>query len=89
MKKIIKYKLNKGKIPDYIENGGHFPNNDDEMIGISTDNIDKTKIDNSSVLSNEELIAYIKSLNLTKEVVTELTESEKEQFAKGWIANNM
>ena len=37
MRKIVNYKLVNGTVPEFIENGGYFPNESGFMIGITKD----------------------------------------------------
>lgn len=54
MASLITYKLNEdGTIPDYIIDGGYYPN-DSVLIGVSSNN-------NSGFQSKEELIVYLAS----------------------------
>lgn len=72
---IVKYKLDNGKIPDYISDGGYFPDGD-YLIGIA-DNLDEETKAKLTILTKDELETHIKRQPMTEVVTRELTDADK------------
>lgn len=94
--RIIKYKLHKDKrnnliIPEFIEDGGYFKLGN-EYIGLISDEINyympKTnKEDPDSILeelTRQELINYVKQINLLEDEISQKTELEVEDYVNEW-----
>jgi hypothetical protein len=90
VKKIIKYQLSEsGTIPNYVSNGGYFPNGS-ELIGVSVED-DLTIPEEVEILDKSELVSHVTSLVLYKRnpidmtYSVELTTEEKENSVNDWL----
>lgn len=90
MKKIIKYQLNEGgTIPDYVSDGGYFPDGSD-LIGVSVEDDSGIPVE-IEVMNRSSIISHVTSLVLYKRnpidmlFSEEMTTEEKETCAIEWL----
>ena len=88
MIKIVKYLMHKnleGNLctPYFIEDGGHFITGN-EMIGLTYDDSEVYVPETLTILTSEELVTHVKSLNMSDEK-GKLTIAKKESIANNWL----
>ncbi len=84
---IIEYKLDgDGTVPNFVKDGGYFIF-DHKIIGVSIDTTERFMPESVTVLTNQELINRVISLNLRNEENTELSTEEKTTIATAWLTN--
>jgi len=76
-KQLIWYKLINGTIPAYVEDWWYYPN-EDIYFWISKDDTEYTIPPETTIYTQEEWLAYVKTLWLTKQIEVTLTEAEVE-----------
>jgi len=61
--KIVKYKLEGGKIPTWIEDGGYYPDPSEVMIGATTNN--SSEVGLGEIASEADVKTYLDSYTST------------------------
>lgn len=70
MRKILKYKLVNGTVPDFIENGGYFPDDAGFMIGVSKEFDERYTPEGTIWLKQAELQAMLDAIPLNLDMPT-------------------
>ena len=61
--KIVKYQLDGGTIPTWIEDGGYYPDSEEVMIGATTDN--SSEVGLGEIASEADVKTYLDSYTST------------------------